>query len=184
VSVGRDAVLGMIYGPLLTLLWPVLQIIRGNVSLPHGTGRDRAVAVFADDDAAVSAAKTAGAVVVGGEDLLATIAETKSLAVDVVIATPAMVPKLGKVARILGPRCVSHFTLVSLSVYFEHTNSSHSHSEEVHVGPHSALLNLWVKQCTPRLQLDKLNTLVALSLELPSILQKDGKTRFVRGECF
>jgi hypothetical protein len=125
-------VLGMIYGPLLTLSWPVLQIIRGNVSLPHGTGRDRAVAVFADDDAAVSAAKAAGAAVVGGEDLLARIAETKSLAVDVVIATPAMVPKLGKVARILGPRCVSHFTLVSLSGFSEHTNSSHSHSEEVH----------------------------------------------------
>jgi large subunit ribosomal protein L1 len=84
-----------------------MQLIRGSVTLPHGTGRDCKVAVLADDDASVAAAHAAKAAVVGGEELLDKIAETKSLAADVVIATPAMVPKLRKVARILGPRCVS-----------------------------------------------------------------------------
>jgi ribosomal protein L1 len=80
------------------------QLVRGTAELPHGTGRVREVAVFAEGDEA-EAARAAGATVVGGEALVNQIAETKSLAADVVVSTRAMQPRLSKVARILGPRC-------------------------------------------------------------------------------
>lgn len=79
--------------------------MRGSVSLPHGTGQDIKVAVFASNDSDVAAAQAAGAAIVGGEELVTQVAEDKALAVDAVVATPDMVPKLGKIARILGPRC-------------------------------------------------------------------------------
>ena len=82
-----------------------MQLVRGTVSLPHGTGQDMKVAVFASSASDITAAQTAGAVTVGGEQLVAKVAEDKALAVDAVVATPDMVPKLGKIARILGPRC-------------------------------------------------------------------------------
>lgn len=78
------------------------QVVRGTVSLPHGVGKEVRVAVFArGDDAA--AALEAGASVVGAEDLLA-IVQAGKLDFDRVIATPELMPIVGRVARILGPR--------------------------------------------------------------------------------
>ncbi len=78
------------------------QNIRDNLVLPAGTGKNVRVAVFADvDDAA--AAKTAGADIAGNEEFLAQL-EKGTLDFDILVATPAMMPKLGKYARVLGPR--------------------------------------------------------------------------------
>lgn len=87
-----------------------MQLIRGTVSLPHGTGKDTKVAVFTSSEAETAAAEEAGAAIIGGEDLVAKVAEAKAIAADAVVATPDMVPKLGKIARILGPRCVVNVT--------------------------------------------------------------------------
>ena len=80
-------------------------MVRGAALLPHGTGRSVRIAVFATDDAA-DAARAAGADVVGGAELVQSILDGGggSLAFDKCIATPEMMPRLSKVARILGPR--------------------------------------------------------------------------------
>ncbi|WP_165241217.1 50S ribosomal protein L1 [Corynebacterium lizhenjunii] len=78
------------------------QLVRGTVSLPHGTGKDVRVAVFAEGDKAVEA-KAAGADVVGTEELIAAINDGK-IDFDVAIATPDQMAKVGRVARVLGPR--------------------------------------------------------------------------------
>lgn len=78
------------------------QHIRATVSLPHGTGKAVKVAVFSDSDQ--EKIKKAGADLVGGEDLIEKIKNDKELNADVVIATPEMMPKLAKIAKILGPR--------------------------------------------------------------------------------
>jgi large subunit ribosomal protein L1 len=78
------------------------QIVRGTVSLPHGTGGDVRVAVFAEGDDA-RAAEEVGADVVGGDDLVARV-EGGFLDFDVAIATPPMMGKVGKLGRVLGPR--------------------------------------------------------------------------------
>lgn len=78
------------------------QIVRGTVALPSGTGKDVRVAVFATGDAAAAAAE-AGADVVGGEDLVADV-EGGMLDFDLAIATPEMMPQVGKLGRVLGPR--------------------------------------------------------------------------------
>jgi large subunit ribosomal protein L1 len=80
------------------------QMIRGTVSLPHGTGKDVRVAVFATGDAAREA-QEAGADVVGADDLAARI-EEGFLDFDVAIATPDMMSKVGRLGRVLGPRGV------------------------------------------------------------------------------
>ncbi len=78
------------------------QMVRGLVALPHGTGKTVRVAVAAKGQAAADA-KAAGADVVGEADLIAAI-EAGNIAFDKLIATPDMMPALGKVARILGPK--------------------------------------------------------------------------------
>ena len=78
------------------------QLVRGTVSLPHGTGKDVRVAVFAEGDNA-EAAKAAGADIVGTEELIAAINEG-NIDFDVAIATPGQMAKVGRVARVLGPR--------------------------------------------------------------------------------
>ncbi|MDI3298945.1 MAG: 50S ribosomal protein L1 [Bacillota bacterium] len=78
------------------------QMVRGAVVLPHGTGRQVRVAVFARGDAA-KAAQAAGADVVGDEDLVQRIREGW-LEFDVAVATPDMMGLVGQLGRILGPR--------------------------------------------------------------------------------
>jgi large subunit ribosomal protein L1 len=78
------------------------QMIRGTVSLPHGTGKHVRVAAFAAGDAAREA-EAAGADVVGADDLIKRI-EEGFLDFDVAIATPDLMGQVGKLGRVLGPR--------------------------------------------------------------------------------
>ena len=77
------------------------QNIRGMLSSPNGTGKTVRVAVFTTGSA--DEAKKAGADVVGGDDLIERVAGGE-INFDRVIATPDMMPKMSKVARILGPK--------------------------------------------------------------------------------
>ena len=79
------------------------QTLRATVTLPHGTGKTKRIAAF------VSAGKEkealdAGAVVVGGEDLIKKIKDSEKIDFDIAIAEPAMMAKLAAVAKILGPK--------------------------------------------------------------------------------
>ncbi|WP_375401326.1 50S ribosomal protein L1 [uncultured Amnibacterium sp.] len=78
------------------------QIVRGTVSLPHGTGRTARVVVFAIGPAA-EAAIAAGADEVGGDDLIAKVAAGYT-SFDAAVATPDMMGKVGRLGRVLGPR--------------------------------------------------------------------------------
>jgi len=78
------------------------QMVRGTVALPSGTGTDVRVAVFAVGDAAREA-EAAGAEFVGADDLAALI-EGGMLDFDVTIATPDLMPLVGRLGRVLGPR--------------------------------------------------------------------------------
>ena len=78
------------------------EMIRGTVALPSGTGRSIRVAVFAQGEAA-TAALEAGADHVGADDLAAQV-EGGMLDFEVAIATPDMMPTVGKLGRTLGPR--------------------------------------------------------------------------------
>ena len=78
------------------------QNIRATVSLPHGTGKKIRVAVFAPETEH-AAAKTAGADVIGDESFLKQL-DKEELNFDILVATPQYMPKLGKYARLLGPR--------------------------------------------------------------------------------
>jgi large subunit ribosomal protein L1 len=78
------------------------QNIRTTVSLPNGTGKTVRVAVFAPE-AEHAAAKKAGADVIGDEEFLKQL-DKEEVNFDILIATPQYMPKLGKYARLLGPR--------------------------------------------------------------------------------
>lgn len=78
------------------------QNIRDNLVLPSGTGKTVRVAVFAEEDDA-KVAKSAGADIAGNEELLKQV-DKGIIDFDILIATPAMMPKLGKYARTLGPK--------------------------------------------------------------------------------
>ncbi|MGF1476718.1 MAG: 50S ribosomal protein L1 [Geminicoccaceae bacterium] len=78
------------------------QMVRGTVDLPHGTGKTVRVAVFARGDKA-DAAKEAGADLVGAEDLAEQI-QKGEIGFDRCIASPDMMPVVGRLGKILGPR--------------------------------------------------------------------------------
>ena len=78
------------------------QMVRGTVALPSGTGKDVRVAVFAAGEAAQEA-RDAGADLVGADDLAAEI-EKGIFNFDIAIATPDMMPLVGRLGRTLGPR--------------------------------------------------------------------------------
>lgn len=77
------------------------EIVRGNVVLPHGTGKSKKVAVITATKSAE--AKKSGADLIKGEELIAEI-KTGKTDFDVLVATPEMMPKLAQVAKILGPK--------------------------------------------------------------------------------
>lgn len=79
------------------------QLVRGTVSLPHGTGQDVRVAVFCPPDKEKEATE-AGADLVGGKELVEAIQGGRDLDFDVAIATPDMMSEVGKLGRLLGPR--------------------------------------------------------------------------------
>lgn len=78
------------------------QIVRGTVALPAGTGKTVRVAVFATGEAA-AAATEAGADFVGGEELVEEV-NGGMLDFDLAISTPELMPKVGTLGRVLGPR--------------------------------------------------------------------------------
>jgi large subunit ribosomal protein L1 len=78
------------------------QMVRGTVALPAGTGKDVRIAVFATGEAA-EAARAAGADLVGADDLFEKV-EGGMMDFDLVIASPEMMPLVGRLGRALGPR--------------------------------------------------------------------------------
>ncbi len=78
------------------------QLVRGTISLPHGTGKEVRVAVFAPADK-FGEAEEAGADVVGGTELVEQLQAGGSVDFDVAIATPDMMAEVGKLGRLLGP---------------------------------------------------------------------------------
>jgi large subunit ribosomal protein L1 len=80
------------------------QMVRGTVALPAGTGKDVRIAVFAAGEAA-QAARDAGADYVGSDDLFAEFEKGDLISkVDLTIATPDLMPMVGRLGRVLGPR--------------------------------------------------------------------------------
>ena len=78
------------------------QMIRGTVSLPHGTGKVARVIVFANG-AAADAAREAGADEVGGDELIAKV-EAGWVDFDYAVSTPDLMGKVGRLGKVLGPR--------------------------------------------------------------------------------
>ena len=79
------------------------QQVRGTIVLPNGTGKSKKVLVIAKSEKA-AAAEAAGADYVGDDDMIAKIANEGWLDFDAIVATPDMMPALGRVAKILGPK--------------------------------------------------------------------------------
>lgn len=78
------------------------QLIRGTLVLPHGTGRSKVV--LAVTNGKQEEAKAAGAEYVGGVEMLEKIQKENWFDFDVIVATPDMMPELGKMGRVLGPK--------------------------------------------------------------------------------
>lgn len=78
------------------------QAIRGSISLPHGIGKQKKVIAFCDDSE-VEAAKSAGAIAAGVDDLVKKVSDGW-MDFDVAIASPKVMSKVGKLGRILGPQ--------------------------------------------------------------------------------
>lgn len=78
------------------------QQVRSTIIFPHSTGKTKRVAAIVSADKEADA-KEAGAELVGGEDLIADIAQKGKVDADVVVASPDMMAKMAKVAKILGP---------------------------------------------------------------------------------
>ncbi|MBA4198168.1 MAG: 50S ribosomal protein L1 [Chitinophaga sp.] len=78
------------------------QQVRGTVTLPHGTGKTKKVLVLCTPDKE-AAAKEAGADYVGLDEFITKI-ESGWVDVDVIVATPSVMPKIGKLGKVLGPR--------------------------------------------------------------------------------
>ena len=79
------------------------QQLRGAVVLPHGTGKSKTILVLAKGDQA-KAAREAGAEFVGDMDMIEKIEKESWFDYDVIIATPEMMPMLGKIGKVLGPK--------------------------------------------------------------------------------
>ncbi len=78
------------------------QNVRSTVTLPHGTGKSVRVAAFVPIDE-IEAAKKAGADIIGEDDIIKDL-DKEQINFDVLVSTPGLMPKLGKYARLLGPR--------------------------------------------------------------------------------
>jgi large subunit ribosomal protein L1 len=79
------------------------QMIRSSVSLPHGIGKSKRVIAFVPADK-VEAAKAAGAIKAGGQELVSEIESTNFTDFDVAIATPDMMRFVGRLGKVLGPK--------------------------------------------------------------------------------
>ena len=79
------------------------QMIRGSVSLPHGIGKTKRVIAFCPDHL-IDAAKAAGAVEAGGQELVTKIEKENFTDFDVAIATPDMMRFVGRLGKVLGPK--------------------------------------------------------------------------------
>ena len=79
------------------------QQLRGSLVLPNGTGKTKRILVIAKGDAA-TAAKAAGADFVGDADMIEKIEKENWFDYDVIVATPDMMPLLGKIGKVLGPK--------------------------------------------------------------------------------
>ena len=79
------------------------QLVRGTVSLPHGTGKEVRVIAFVGGEK-LAEAEDAGADIVGGKELAEEISAGRALDFDIAIAAPDMMPHVGKLGSILGPR--------------------------------------------------------------------------------
>lgn len=79
------------------------QIVRGTIKLPHSVGKSKKIIAFVGAGKEKEA-KEAGAEIVGGEELITEIIKTGKCDFEVSVATPDMMPKLAKAAKILGPK--------------------------------------------------------------------------------
>lgn len=80
------------------------QAVRGTVQLPAGSPRQQRVVIFTSDSNQQQEVKAAGAAQAGGEELVESIIQSGGLEADSTIATPQMMPKVARAAKILGPR--------------------------------------------------------------------------------
>jgi large subunit ribosomal protein L1 len=79
------------------------QQVRGTIALPHGSGKTKKLVAFVEGTD-VAIAKEAGADLVGSEELIAEIVKSEKIDFQVAVATPSMMPKLAKLAKLLGPK--------------------------------------------------------------------------------